>query len=721
VILQVATLSYTIGAFASVLALAIILISRARHSSKYLLLAACGVTAVWAATIAGTTLFGFASQSLALMVLEQLRSAAWIAVAVVALSALYGRKLDWRVGVKYAAIPLAAMVYSIAITVLDLFGIAPPALAIRGVHLAHVLVAVVALLLIENLFRNSGREARWAVKYLCFGLGVMFSYDFFVYAEAALLGHLDADIYAARGIIQAIAMPLVILSAVRSKTRPIDVHISRDFVFHSATLLAAGAYLIVMAAAGYSLRAFDSPWGIISQVSFLMAALLVLAITLSSGQVQAHLRNFISRNFFSYKYDYRVEWLRFIDAISDSATNLPIPQRAGQALANIIGSTGGVVWIRGDEESVLHAAASWNMGDLPADIAISETWLTELARHAGVINVRRGDLDGDKPIGARLPAWLVSCPRAFIILPLHHAQKFIGFVLLADMRAPRSFGWEDFDLLKTASRQAASYIAEETAAQALARARRFEEFNRRFAFIVHDVKNLAAQMTLILKNAEHHGGKPEFQKDMLHTVGESASRLRAMLEQLRTPLFTAAVASPLDLVALLHDLGTTWKLQFPRLEANLPDEPVSIVGHDGQLRAVLNHLIQNAADAAGQDGSVALELHIEGVHRSNATHESAEDKCWAVITVVDDGPGMEADFIENKLFQPLTSEKINGFGIGAFQARQIARDMGGRLEIESKRGRGSRIMVRLPYVPPAGSDETGLDRYEPASQVLKSA
>ncbi len=296
-------------------------------------------------------------------------------------------------------------------------------------------------------------------------------------------------------------------------------------------------------------------------------------------------------------------------------------------------------------------------------------------------------------------------------MPLVHGGVLLGFVVLGDLRAERKLDWEDFELLKTAGRQAASYIAEANAARSLAQARRFEDFNRQFAFVAHDIKNLAGQMTLILKNAERHGDNPEFQKDMLKTIGHSVTRMRTMLSQLRAGAAQQAKNAPVDVNALLRRHAESWKMQIPNLQVDLPGQPVTVVGDEERLDAVCNHLLQNASDAAGEGGRVAVELHIEGVARSagpgaaNSTG-TPETESWGVITISDDGPGMDPAFVDQKLFQPLTSAKPSGFGIGAFQARSLIREMHGRLDVDTKPGSGTRMIVRLPLARALMAAET---------------
>lgn len=677
--------SYAAAALAFTVAAGLLSVSRAQHRYKALLLTACVTTAAWAASVAAGQAWTTDGLSVATVALEQARSLSWIAVLGFVLFIAYRKRVDTTMAAVAAVATGLALAYTVALALFDAFGGVVPEIAVRLTFIARIVVAVVGLLLVENLFRNSGAEARWAVKYLCFGAGVIFMFDFYIYAEAALFRAIDAQSYGARGFIDALAVPFIVLAAARSKSWPIDLHVSRQMVFRSATLLAAGSYLILMSMVGFSLRALDGVWGTTAQAIFLTCGGLLLAVVLSSGKVQARAKDFINRNFFSYKYDYRKEWLQFIAAVSDSSTGLKMPDRAIRALANIVESTGGVLWTPRDD--AYRVAASFNMGnDLPA-IAADHPFIAQLVAQPGVLAVKTGEVDG-QPSTLAPPQWLREHNRAWLVLPLLHTGGLAGIALLGAPRADVKLSWEDFELLKTAGRQAASYIAEAEAAQSLAQARRFEDFNRQFAFVVHDIKNLAGQMSLMVKNAERYGDNPDFQKDMLRTVGHCATRMRTLLEQIKSRQATPAPRVAFDLTARLTRIANTWRLQVANLAADIPKDQIQVEGDPEGLDTVLNHLLQNALDATGPKGVLGLALRIEA-------DETPGENC-AVVTVSDNGPGMDRAFIENKLFQPLTTAKSSGFGIGAFQTRQIVREMGGRLDVESQVGRGTRMIIRLP-------------------------
>ncbi len=672
-------ISYAVAAVAFLAAAGLLLASRAQHRYKALMLAACVTTGVWALSVVVSGLTTATPLRISVVVLEQLRSLTWIAVLGFVLFIAYRKRVEKMVVILTAGAVAAATVYVLSIAIYGAVTGALPELAVRLSFIARIVLAVAGLLLVENLFRNSGAEARWAVKNLCFGAGVLFMFDFYIYAEAALFGVIDAQTYAARGFINSLAAPFIVLAAGRAESWPIDLHVSRQMVFRSATLLAAGCYLIAMSMVGFSLRALDGAWGTVTQAVFLTSAALLLVVILSSGKVQARAKAFISRNFFSYKYDYRKEWLQFIAAVSDSSSDLTMADRVIRALANIVESTGGALWTGRD--GAFRVSASFNMGnDFPV-FAKDDPFVDALGTAAGVLAVKTGEVDG-APAAIPLPQGLREHNRAWLVLPLLHADGLTGIALLAQPRTDVQLSWEDFEFLKTAGRQAASYIAEDQAAQSLAQLRRFEDFNRHFAFVVHDIKNLAGQMSLMVKNAERYGDNPEFQKDMLRTVGHCSTRMRTLLEQIKSRTTASGPKIEFDLTERLSRVAHTWRLQIVRLRTDFPKDAIRLEGDPDKLDTVLNHLLQNALDAAGAQGEIALEARA--------------DRARIVITVSDNGPGMDRAFIETKLFQPLTTVKSSGFGIGAFQTRQIVLELGGQLDVDSQVGRGTRMIIRLP-------------------------
>ena len=186
---------------------------------------------------------------------------------------------------------------------------------------------------------------------LCIGLGAMFAYDLFLYSDALLFRRVDSALFAARGVVIALIVPSLVLTMVRNRDWRIDVHVSRHVVFHTATLIASGIFLLAAAGAALVLRRLPGDWGGLLQAVTLFGSAIVLVTVLSSGTVRSRIKALLAQNLFSHRYDYRLEWMKFVDTVSsfDEADALPV--RVIRAIANIVDSPGGALWLRSEAGS----------------------------------------------------------------------------------------------------------------------------------------------------------------------------------------------------------------------------------------------------------------------------------------------------------------------------------------------------------------------------------
>jgi putative PEP-CTERM system histidine kinase len=276
------------------------------------------------------------------------------------------------------------------------------------------------------------------------------------------------------------------------------------------------------------------------------------------------------------------------------------------------------------------------------------------------------------------PVWIEE-RRFWLAIPLTHNAEIIGFVLLLEARAPIDLDWEVFELLHTVARQAASYLAEQDAAAALADAKLLEDYSKRFAFVVHDIKNLSSQLELVVSNARRHGDDPEFRADVMLTIEHSVGRMNRLLSQLKggktaAPAPVADVALAIDELVSLHPAPE-------RIRVILPPERILVRMDPGNLLSALTHIVGNALEASGATGDVSIAVRRVDGH--------------ATIDVTDRGPGMEISFVRNALFRPFRTTKKDGYGIGAFQTREIVRSAGGTLEVLSTPGAGTTVSITL--------------------------
>jgi putative PEP-CTERM system histidine kinase len=274
-------------------------------------------------------------------------------------------------------------------------------------------------------------------------------------------------------------------------------------------------------------------------------------------------------------------------------------------------------------------------------------------------------------------------------VPLIHRDRLIGALLMARPRVPRPPSDEDYQLFRLIGGQIAGYIAEEMSYRALTEARQLEEFNKRFVFVIHDIKNLTGQLSLLVRNLERFGDQPAFRADLSTTLRNSVDKMRGLLEQLSAKRPASPEPRPIgpereaDLVPLVRAFVDRWRAGDKAIDLSpRADSIVVRLGNAENLTNVLEQLVQNAIEATPTGGVVRIAL-FERADRG-------------VIEVTDDGPGMEADFVSNELFRPFRTTKGAGFGIGAYQAREVVRQLGGALEVDSAPGRGTTMRIALP-------------------------
>ena len=665
----VAAWSYGSAALAFlVLAVLVATVWRGRPNGRVLGLA-CMATAAWAAACAAAATLG-TTWPFWVDLFEAARGAAWTAFLFILLGYRKEHRGIWiPVAVAYAAYMLVVALREAGLPVAQLAGTVPLVLARLG-------FAVLGMLLVEHLYRNKTAQQRWAVKFACMAILAMFVFDFYMYSDAALLRGVNRDIWAARGFAAALCAPLLAISVARSVSWSTGLSVSRRMLFHSAALAGAAVYLLLMGSAGYFLRYFGGRWGPVMQLAFLFGAVVLLAVILFSGSFRAWLKVFLSKHFYRYHYDYREEWMRFTRALSEQGPG--VGERAIHALGALVESPGGALWLRRDSrfELVAHVNTTPSQSPFPVEDPVC-SFLD--ARH-WVIDLRELASSPDSYHGLALPPAIAHLPRARLIVPLVLHGHLSGFMLLLEPRSRIALNWEVIDLLKIAASQAASYLAQQEAADALMVARQFESFNRMSTFIVHDLKNLVSQLSLLASNAQTHSANPDFQRDMAETVAHSVRKMKMLLQRLSRGGATECNA-PLSMAELLARAVALKAAFTPRPQFECAGD-AAVLADAERLERVVGHLIQNAIEATPKEGKVTITLR-----------ESGQD---ALVEITDTGGGMSEEFIRERLFKPFESTKSAGMGIGAFESREYIRELGGRLEVSSQPLCGTTFRIILP-------------------------
>lgn len=656
-------------------------IARGRDAGleRRLLAVALLLTAFWALQ----TSFSGIGRSLS-GVGETVRNAAWLLFMFVLLQRGEGRRTDHSAPVTaiYSVLGLLLLAQIPCDMIAHAISSARPQatelvnLASDTGYILRMMVAVGSLVLAHNLFAMSATEGRSRIGLLLSALVAMWTYDLILYAVAWFAGDNAVELSALRGLVMAALAGVIALGA-RSEGEW-RLQLSRTVAFRSFSFIAVGLYAIALTALIMLVELTAGPYARMIEMAGLFAMAVAGLVLLPSARMRAMVKVQVAKHFFQHRYDYRVEWMRFADTIGlpgDDAAALN--ERVIKAVADITDSPAGLLLLR-DEAGALIVQAQWNWPDAmfpqqalaPADAATLERsgWIIDLG------GVRAGE------VRHGVPAWMLSERRAWALVPLIHFGRLAGAILLASPAVGRRLDWEDFDMLRTAGRQVASYISEAQGQQALDDAQRFEEFNRRFAFIMHDIKNLVSQLSLLARNAERHADNPEFRADMLLTLRESVGRMNDMLARL-SQHNKARPEEPrvFALRPLAQDVAKARERQHP---VEVGGDDVDVLADPARTVQILSHLLQNAIEASPSGVPVILRIGAQA------------DR--AVVEVIDRGCGMTADFMRRELFKPFSSSKPGGFGIGAFEARELARAMNGRIDVESRVGEGSCFTLQLP-------------------------
>jgi putative PEP-CTERM system histidine kinase len=645
-------------------------------------------SALWAAASAAAGVWAWAGWQVALEVLDALRYGLWFTFLLRLIKPARARNEQAGRGLQ----ALAAGIVTVALVVTAYRTLTGELLETPNkLMLASTLaMPVLGLLLVEQLFRNLGEDSRWNAKPVCLGLACVFAFDVYLYAEALLFGRFDVDAQSARGAVHLLAVPFLFLAARRRSDWVAKLQVSRSAAFYSATLVLAGVYLLFMSAIGYYVRFFGGDWGRALQVSLLFAGVAFLGAVVVSGSLRSWLRVFVGKHFFSYRYDYREEWLRFTAMLSSRSSPQEVGSLIVRGLANMVECPAGSLWTRSSADSPFTQAARWNMPPQTSSEPADSDFSRFLADKGWVIDLEEFRATPRRYGTLTLPGWLLDTPNPWLVVPLQAGEALLGFVLLARPRTTMDLDWEVRDVLKTAGRQAAGYLAQMQATEALLEARKFDAFNRMSAFVVHDLKNIVTQLSLMLKNAERLHANREFQQDMLLTVESSLEKMRRLMLQLREGATPPGGSRGVELAPIVKRLQALAVGQGRVLDVERLDM-LATRGHDERLERVLGHLVQNAFDATPAAGRVWL-----AVERYSGQVQ---------VTVADNGVGMSEEFVQTRLFRPFSTTKQTGMGIGTFESFQYIRELGGSVSVKSALGEGTVVTVLMPlFEAQRGSD-----------------
>ncbi len=543
-----------------------------------------------------------------------------------------------------------------------------------------LLFSVLGLVMVEQLFRNTAQPDRWMINYLCISAGAIFIYDFFVYSNAFLVQRLDYEFWSARGLVNSVMMPAIVLAAVRSPLLAPKIHVSRTFVFHSTALLGTGAYLVSMSLVGLYIRESSGDWGKVLQATFLFAAILLLVVLFFSSSIKTRIKRYLVYSFRN-KYDYREEWNRFSHTLLESNSDESIYLRSLRSIAQIVESEGATLWMKNHHKYSLVAeykiTASYREDEEDDSLLVSF-----IHQNHDLFDCAEFESYA-KNLGVR-SHWFLNADNSWLIIPLWVDMSLFGFVHLRQSVVGMQVDIEDYDLLNTIAHHVALSLSLKQTDAELQQAQRFKEMNQITAFLVHDLKTVLSQLTLLVENGKVHRNNPDFIDDMFNTVEHVSKKMQRLVQQLKQPGQQFG-EKEIDLIGVIDSIIESYEKHVIDIDfINKHDLHPILQCNEENLASAIKHILQNALESCGKKGRVILELSPSG-------------QSSVFLKIIDNGTGMSKDFISERLFQPFDSTKgVSGMGLGVYQSREFFRSIEGDLSVVSIPGDGTTFTITIP-------------------------
>lgn len=536
---------------------------------------------------------------------------------------------------------------------------------------------VAALFNLEATFRSAHRPEQWQIKFTILGAGTLLGLLVFYYSQGLLYRSINMNLSPLRTLAIFLSAIFLALSLRRGK-RSIKIALSREIAFKSVILLITGGYLVMLGLLGEGLRYFGNASQQLIFMSVFFIGSVLLIVILLSEQMKRKIKVYINKNFFDNKYDYRVQWLKFTSRLAETRNNKELDAAILSFFCDTFAMGAGMIYLWAPEQRGYFNRNSYQTDSVSTLIPVNNSVVVYMREKGWVLNS-----DYFEPVVKEADILQISDDKIAFSVPIFMGDNLEGFIaLLRPINRGEEYTYEDYDLMKTLAGQAAFALASARLTEQLAVAREMEAVGKITAFVMHDLKNLVYSLSLLSDNAVKYIGDPEFQSDMLETLGNTVTRMNALISRLNElPERQRLNLDKVNLLSLVLDTVAS----FPGDDIKVKGVKITVVADSTEISKVLVNLIINARDASPANSPVLIETGIEN---------------QAFIRVTDRGCGMTPEFIRDDLFTPFKTTKSKGLGIGLYQSRQIVQAHQGRIEVESTPGEGSVFTVWMPVSGP---------------------
>lgn len=545
-------------------------------------------------------------------------------------------------------------------------------------YMGVMVYCILAIMNIEATYSAASVSEKWRIKFEVIGVGSILAVLIFYFSQGLLYRSINMNLIPIRSGVFIIASVLIGYSKI-FRGDSVRIAVSQYILYRSLTLLTVGLYLLILGLIGGGLRYFGIAFSRDLTIFTAFATGIGMVIILLSGRLRRRAVVFLRKHFYAHKHDYRVEWLKFTERLSSCKTITDVYNAILTTYRETFGLRGASLYLIDKERKAYKRVLTHNMSGGERVLQVSAPLISYFVERGRVFNPFDGEYNPTSEESS-----FVHETGAKLIVPLVSNEVVAGVVVLGEHLAAEKLTYEDYDLMKTLARQASLAILNFKLSEELAETREVAAVAKISSFVIHDLKNLATNLSLVLDNAKNYIGDPEFQNDMIDTVKSTLNKMKVLIQELKRLPEKSTLHSELTDVHLLTKTVVE-EIKGAREKANIiyrGSSVMSIVDRE-EIKKVILNIILNALDATGESGLIEIETGI--------------DKEKIYIRVKDNGCGMEKEFIVNQLFKPFRTTKKKGLGIGLYQCKQIVTAHGGRIDVESEVRNGSVFTVYLPF------------------------
>ena len=543
------------------------------------------------------------------------------------------------------------------------------------VYLLLMVFLVFGLVQLERTLAGLHQYQRWNIKLLVLGSGLLLTSFALYFSQSLLYRSIDLNYLGVRSVAVFFAVLIFCYSHIFRESKA-KLSLSRGIAHRSFVLLIVGGYLILLGGLGEGLRYFNLSTAKPVLYILILVSSLLLAVAFLSEKLRRRLFVTFHKNFYQSKYDYKEQWQNFAGRVTATSTLAEIQTSILQLFCEPLACNGAAFYLYDFESSSYNYTVSFNFRRDWRPFTEADPLIVNLKQHDWIINLNENHPE--------LKGSLIESfddVGAFLVVPLFFDEELAGFIVMGEQINPdEKLTYEDYDLLRMLSRQAIATVQGLRLSEQLSTARELAAIGKVSTFVLHDLKNQVSGLSLMLDNARDYIDDPDFQQDMLETVGNTVANMKGLISRLKNiKEKPQLVISSVALTKIIEDAVET---AGSNIKVN--GTPVQVAVDEEEIYKVILNLLVNAIEATADE----LPVSIEYGQREN----------FAYLVVSDSGCGMSADFIENKLFKPFETTKEHGFGIGLYQCKQIVESHGGTIEVESRDGAGTAFTLTLPLV-----------------------